>query len=53
MIDLILSPTDEGRTCTVCGKNATDIQCESCEPVHPICRECVAAHRDDFNTVLG
>jgi len=52
-IDLILSSRDSKGRCTVCERLDTDIQCESCDPTHYLCRDCIGVHRDDFNRVLG
>jgi hypothetical protein len=52
-IELLLSPAEEPGPCAICESRETGIQCDSCEPSHRLCRECVSTHRDDYNAVLG
>jgi len=53
MIELILSPADPPGLCTVCERKKSGVRCDSCEPSHYLCRDCLRAHRDDFNALRG
>ena len=52
-IDLILSRCSEQSRCTICERRWTLIRCDSCEPAHALCRDCIGPHRADFNAVEG